>query len=662
MERQAEEECYERWSSMTILEYETRISNNGITNLSSTKLSRIQIETLGNNLKFIPSRNILNYHRDDLAKDLDQFKKRVFLKTIYQNENSIDDSKFYIKNPNSYHDITQFLFYQQHPNFNLAFNLSNSITIPNEINSFDLKKSFNLNHQQRNTLQKLLSKKEITFKPADKNLGLVIIDTETYILDVETILKDTSTYQITNIERVIAEQKKFQIFCKNILIQYDFFKNYEFIHNFLQKKMKNKFKVPTIYMMPKIHKNPLKWRPIIPSHSWITSPISTIVDTLLSPIVKHHTIRYNSNRTNHIIPTIIKDSKNLINIINNLRIYDSNCWLITSDISSLYTNIPTTDGPNIVSKMVDNENATLVLILLRQILKLNFFEFNSKTYLQINGTAMGTNCAPNYANLYLVNYELPLINKFKENIIFYGRFIDDIFIILDSKCDINIFRKEFINMNPKLEFSFNPSKEKAEFLDIIFSKGPNFQIDGLLDTHVHQKNCNKYLYLPFKSQHPSHIKKSMITTELKRYIRISSNIKYYFEIRELFYLRLRSRGYKINFLLPIFNSVSYNIRNNLLKEKEEKPSKTDSNIFFSIEYNASTKQYSALLLRRLFQWKEKWQEELRLQGVSPLYPMLSFKSSPNFLKLLTTKSRLKYIDKSSDGEYEEKSSINQGNG
>ena len=64
------------------------------------------------------------------------------------------------------------------------------------------------------------------------------------------------------------------------------------------------------------------------------------------------------------------------------------------------------------------------------ILTLNNFVFNCQNYLQIKGYAMGTKCAPNYANIFMDIFEgrhkYPLIDTMSK---FYLRFIDDIFLI-----------------------------------------------------------------------------------------------------------------------------------------------------------------------------------------------------------------------------------------
>ena len=61
---------------------------------------------------------------------------------------------------------------------------------------------------------------------------------------------------------------------------------------------------------------------------------------------------------------------------------------------------------------------------------LNNFVFNGINYLQKKGCAMGTKCAPSYANIFMGWFEekfiFPLLTNLSD---FYLRFIDDIFLI-----------------------------------------------------------------------------------------------------------------------------------------------------------------------------------------------------------------------------------------
>lgn len=59
----------------------------------------------------------------------------------------------------------------------------------------------------------------------------------------------------------------------------------------------------------------------------------------------------------------------------------------------------------------------------------NYFSFDNNFYLQTQGTAMGVNFAPSYANLTMGLWEHLSIwnnNPFSKYIVYIGRYIDDI--------------------------------------------------------------------------------------------------------------------------------------------------------------------------------------------------------------------------------------------
>ena len=85
-------------------------------------------------------------------------------------------------------------------------------------------------------------------------------------------------------------------------------------------------------------------------------------------------------------------------------------YLVTLDVSSLYTNIPHNDGIQACSEFLDQRlnptiQTTRLCDLIRMILTNNTFTFNGQHYRQINGTATGTKMAPSYANLFMEKFE-----------------------------------------------------------------------------------------------------------------------------------------------------------------------------------------------------------------------------------------------------------------
>lgn len=93
-----------------------------------------------------------------------------------------------------------------------------------------------------------------------------------------------------------------------------------------------------------------------------------------------------------------------------------NAFLFTIDIDSLYTNINTEMGLRAVSNIFRRypdaaRPDTEILRLLEICLINNDFQFDSKAYLQMEGTAMGQRYAPPYANIYMSEWEREALAK-----------------------------------------------------------------------------------------------------------------------------------------------------------------------------------------------------------------------------------------------------------
>ena len=72
----------------------------------------------------------------------------------------------------------------------------------------------------------------------------------------------------------------------------------------------------------------------------------------------------------------------------------------------------------------------VIITFLSLILTLNNFVFNCTHYSQTMDSAMGTICAPSYANIFMANFEAKHIYPYiKEISVLYLRYINDIFMI-----------------------------------------------------------------------------------------------------------------------------------------------------------------------------------------------------------------------------------------
>lgn len=80
---------------------------------------------------------------------------------------------------------------------------------------------------------------------------------------------------------------------------------------------------------------------------------------------------------------------------------------------------------------------------------------------------MGTNFAPQYANLYMHTLETPILRRYSKNIILYRRFIDDIFVIFDGiEAERSSFMEALNSMHPNIKLEFNYSDSRIDFLDL----------------------------------------------------------------------------------------------------------------------------------------------------------------------------------------------------
>jgi len=133
-------------------------------------------------------------------------------------------------------------------------------------------------------------------------------------------------------------------------------------------------------------------RPIVSQVGSATGNMATFLDHYLQPIVRS-------------LPAYLKDSAQFIREVTALPL-EPNDILVTVDVKSLYTNIPTPEGLEacygawLRSEMNDPQQppAETLRHMLEMVLKLNVLEFNKKYYLQTFGTSMGASLAPSYSS------------------------------------------------------------------------------------------------------------------------------------------------------------------------------------------------------------------------------------------------------------------------
>ena len=99
-------------------------------------------------------------------------------------------------------------------------------------------------------------------------------------------------------------------------------------------------RIPEFYTLTKIHKLTLVGRPIISGCNGPTERISAFVDTLLQPISISQA-------------SYLKDTTDFINFIEKTKV-NKQTFLVSMDVTSLYTNIPQEEGITTVCRAYEN--------------------------------------------------------------------------------------------------------------------------------------------------------------------------------------------------------------------------------------------------------------------------------------------------------------------
>ena len=97
----------------------------------------------------------------------------------------------------------------------------------------------------------------------------------------------------------------------------------------------------------------------------------------------------------------IKDSGHFLEKINTLGCIPDNAILVTAVVVGLYSSISLQAGLNALKEVLDKRRLKKIptddfIKMAEFVLCNNFFEFNSDTFQQISGTAIGTKFAPPY--------------------------------------------------------------------------------------------------------------------------------------------------------------------------------------------------------------------------------------------------------------------------
>jgi hypothetical protein len=352
----------------------------------------------------------------------------------------------------------------------------------------------NLSKAERACLKELQENDDIVIKPADKGRAVVVWDKQMYVAEMERQLSDGDTYARWPSDKTKEYER--DIACKLNEMEVEGLISAQLADDLRPHDSRT----PPMYGLPKIHKllPPIRYgpdivckaRPIIGACGCPTERISAYVDDHIRPLAQN-------------VPSYLRDTTHFLQRLASLQQVPDGTLLVTADVASLYPSIPQPDGLEALRRALNKRDRlvppTEALVRLADlVLSCNHFTFNGQYYTQTSGTAMGTRFAPNYAILFMDDFESELLNASELRPECWWRYIDDVFFVwTHGEAALLEFIRLCNDIQPAIQLTFDYSISKVNFLDV------SVMIEkGRVVTDLYRKPTDTLQYLHFDSCHP----------------------------------------------------------------------------------------------------------------------------------------------------------------
>ena len=296
--------------------------------------------------------------------------------------------------------------------------------------------------------------------------------------------------------------------------------------------------VPRFYLIPKLHKNPPKSRPIVAARNSFQLPLAVYLQKVfakLTHLVDSHGIVCHST-----VEAIRKIAKT--------RHSDETEQLFTADFTSLYTSLTHSTilsaTEHLLKRAKIHPDLTRTLVQATQVLLNTCIFFEPRSMLirkQTIGVPMGGAASGDIANCVLLHYELLQRDYCGWQSVaprLYMRYIDDCFG-LGTPASLEALLSSFPTDLPIVVEAWGPS---VPFLDINVSLPKDVSLP--LRTSLYEKGLSAYQYVLPTSGHRPNLSRGLIIGALTRLATICDNFDDFEHDCKILWCRLKSRGYR----------------------------------------------------------------------------------------------------------------------
>ena len=211
-------------------------------------------------------------------------------------------------------------------------------------------------------------------------------------------------------------------------------------------------------------------------------------------------------------------------------------------------------------------------------------------YQQIDGLAMGSPPAPNFANGWLSQFDPSIRGDSK----LYARYMDEILREIKSS-QIDTKLEQFNNYHPKLHFTIEREKDnKIPFLDMKITR-----LEGRLSSTWYSKDSDTGLTMNFHALAPTKYKRSVVSGMVHRIYSACSTWRNVHESLKKAKEVLENNQYPSHFYDPIIEKTLNRIRAPEEKENENEDEDTPEKKLVFVQYRGKVTDDFERSLKRI---------------------------------------------------------------
>jgi Reverse transcriptase (RNA-dependent DNA polymerase) len=313
-------------------------------------------------------------------------------------------------------------------------------------------------------LRSLANDRSIMITKPDKGRGVVVMDRSDYLRKMYTIIDDPATFRAIDTDTTMMNEDRLVNILRDL-------KKEDFISEAEYSLARPVGAMPArLYGLPKLHKKDTPLRPVMSATKTVGYGLGKVL----------------TRRLNHLrqSPYVVKDSFDFVEKIK--KSTNANKTMVSFDVKSLFTNVPLTYTIDLILDRMyptceaicpprpktrqckDCRRRNNFSVLLRAATSDIQFIFESKTFVQHNGVAMGAPLAPVIADICMAHMETSLMEQLEQiGVCEWHRYVDDTVVLLEPDTNIEDVLHVLNEFQPSIKFTHEPEKDNTiAFLDV----------------------------------------------------------------------------------------------------------------------------------------------------------------------------------------------------